>query len=437
MDELSRDGQTVLERLPDLPGGPELLDLAAAREDVELVGGAARDLLLGRAPRELDVVVTGDSSSFAHALALRLGIPAGGDTAQRDPDGRSGIAVHERFGTALVRWEAGRIDIASRRTESYPAPGALPDVRAGTTEEDLRRRDFTVNAIAVLLGGSRKGQLSTVPHAREDLAAGRLRVLHERSFLDDPTRLLRLARYLARLGFEPEQRTAELAGAALDAGALTSVSGARIGTELRLALNEPDPVAALVTMDELGVMAALHPQLRLPERVARGALSLLAADGRGDLLLLGALLLSVIASSGEDAQQVVLGLLDELKFTASDRDRAIRAAVLAPDLVQELQDAYTPSLLREAVHAATLEAVALAGSLAEEQGLTKATANARRWLQALRHVRLQITGDDLLAAGVPAGPEIGQRLELALRRKLDGELAEGREAELRAAVEGL
>jgi tRNA nucleotidyltransferase (CCA-adding enzyme) len=164
---------------------------------------------------------------------------------------------------------------------------------------------------------------------------------------------------------------------------------------------------------------------------------LLAADGRSDLLLLGTLLLSVIASSPEDSQQVVLGLLDELKFTASDRDRAIRAAVLAPDLVQELQDAYTPSLLREAVHAATLEAVALAGSLAEEQGLTKATANARRWLQALRHVRLQITGDDLLAAGVPAGPEIGQRLELALRRKLDGELAEGREAELRAAVEGL
>jgi tRNA nucleotidyltransferase (CCA-adding enzyme) len=437
MDELSRDGLRVLERLPELPGGPELLDLAAAREDVELVGGAARDLLLGRAPRELDVVVAGDASSFAHELALRLGLPGGGDAAERDPDGRSGIAVHERFGTALVRWEAGRIDIASRRTESYPAPGALPDVRAGTTEEDLRRRDFTVNAIAVLLGGSRKGELLTVPHALEDLAAARLRVLHERSFLDDPTRLLRLARYLARLRFEPEERTAELAEAALAAGALASVSGARIGTELRLALNEPDPVAALVTMDELGVMVALHPRLRLPERVARRALSLLGADGRGDLLLLGALLLSVIAPSGEDSQQVVLGLLDELNFTASDRDRAIRAAVLAPGLVQELQDAHAPSLLREAVHAATLEAVALAGALAEAQGLTKATTNARHWLQALCRVRLQITGDDLLAAGVPAGPEIGQRLELALRRKLDGELAEGPEAELSAAVEGL
>jgi len=437
MDELMRDGQTVLERLPELPGGLELLDLAAAREDVELVGGAARDLLLGRAPRELDVVVAGDASSFAHELVLRLDVPVDGDAAERATDGRAGITVHERFGTALVRWAAGRIDIASRRTESYSAPGALPDVRAGTTEEDLRRRDFTVNAIAVVLGGARQGELSTVPHAVEDLAAGRLRVLHERSFLDDPTRLLRLARYLARLGFQPEERTAELAAAALATGALTSVSGARIGTELRLALIEPDPVAALVTMDQLGVMAALHPRLRLPEHVARRALSLLGADGRGDLLLLGALLLSVIAHSGEDFQQVVLGLLDDLRFTASDRDRAIRAAVLAPDLVQELQDAYTPSLLREAVHAATPEADALAGALAEEQGFTKAAANARLWLQTLRHVRLQITGDDLLAAGVPAGPEIGQRLELALRRKLDGELAEGREAELTAAVEGL
>jgi tRNA nucleotidyltransferase (CCA-adding enzyme) len=436
MDELRRDGQTVLERLPELPGGRELLDLAADREDVELVGGAARDLLLGRAPRELDVVVTGDASSFAHELALRLGLPAGGG-AERDREERSGIAVHERFGTAVVHWEAGRVDIASRRTETYPAPGALPDVRAGTTEEDLRRRDFTVNAIAVLLGGSRKGELSTAPHALEDLAAARLRVLHERSFLDDPTRLLRLARYLARLEFEPEERTAELAAAALATGALTTVSGARIGTELRLALSEPDPVTALVKMDELGVTSALHPRLRLPERVARRALALLPADGRGDLLLVAALLLSVTGYSGEDSEQVVLGLLDELKFTASDRDRVIRTAVLAPDLVEELQDAYTPSLLREAVHSATLEAVAFAGSLAEEQGLTKATANARLWLSALRHVRLEITGDDLLAAGVPAGPEIGQRLELALRRKLDGELAEGREAELSAAVEGL
>ncbi len=156
MDELRTDGEVVLERMRELPGGRELLDLAAAREDVELVGGAVRDLLLGRTPRELDVVVGSDAPSFARDLATRLRIPA-----EEDPEGRFGIIRHERFGTALVWWDRGRIDIAGRRAESYSAPGALPDVRTGTIEEDLRRRDFTVNAIAALLGGPRMGELST------------------------------------------------------------------------------------------------------------------------------------------------------------------------------------------------------------------------------------------------------------------------------------
>jgi tRNA nucleotidyltransferase (CCA-adding enzyme) len=432
MDELTKYGEAVLERLPELPGGPELLDLAGVREDVELVGGAARDVLLGRAPRELDVVVAGDAHSFACELAASLGVPA-----EADPITGAGIAVHERFGTALVWWQAGRIDIASRRTEQYHSPGALPEVRAGSGEEDLARRDFTVNAIAILLGGSRRGELSTVAYALEDLTAGRLRVLHDRSFLDDPTRLLRLARYLARLGFEPEEHTAELAAGALGAGALGTVSGARTGRELRLALAEQDAVGALAKMSELGVLSALHPQLRFPEAVARRALELLPSDGRADLLLLGSLLLSIAQRSTEDPERAAIGLLDELKFTAPDRDRATRTALLAHTLVQDLQDADTPSELREVASAAAIETVALAGALAEAEGLANATSTASRWLSELRHVRLQITGDDLLAAGVPPGPEIGDRLELALRRRLDGDLPEGREAELNAAMEGM
>ena len=270
MDEARMNGETVLERLRELPGGPELLDLAAGREDVELVGGAARDLLLEHRPRELDVVVAADAPSFARELSLSLGILSGADHGER-----SGTTLHERFGTALVWWEAGRIDIAVRRAESYPAPGALPAVRAGTIEEDLRRRDFTVNAIAVPLSGPHRGELYTVPHALEDLAAARLRVLHERSFLDDPTRLLRLARYLARLGFEPEERTAELGAEALAADALSTVSGARVGAELRLALAEPDPVRALSALSELGILFALHPRLRFDESLARAALEML------------------------------------------------------------------------------------------------------------------------------------------------------------------
>ncbi len=211
----------MLRALAAQPGGPALLSLARDRDDLELVGGAVRDLLLGRSPRELDVVVAGDAAALARELASLLG---------------ARTTAHERFGTAAVEWEQGRIDVAERRVESYPAPGALPQVRPGSAEEDLARRDFTVNAIAVELGGAREGQLHGAAHALEDLHAGLLRVLHERSFNDDPTRLLRLARYRARLGFDVEAHTAELAAQALAAGALATVSRARIGAELRLAL---------------------------------------------------------------------------------------------------------------------------------------------------------------------------------------------------------
>jgi tRNA nucleotidyltransferase (CCA-adding enzyme) len=430
MDELKLDGDAVLERMRGLPGGPELLELAGGREDVELVGGAVRDLLLGRTPRELDVVVADDASSFARDLASSLGIASA-----EDPQGRFGIARHERFGTALVWWEGGRVDIACRRAESYAAPGALPDVRPGTIEQDLRRRDFTVNAIALSIGGPRTGELSTVPEAFEDLARSRLRVLHERSFLDDPTRLLRLSRYLARLEFEPEEHTAELAAQALSAGALSTVSGARVGAELRLLLDEPEPVAALGRLNALGVLSALHPQLRLQERVARSALGALPNDGRADLLLLASLFLPVTEDPGEDPERAMSGLLDDLEFSAGDRGRVIMTALMAPSLLGRLQAAQAPSELVEAAHAAPVEALALAGALAQQQGSSQAAAAARLWISELRHVRLQITGDDLLAAGIPAGPEIGRRLQLAMRRKLDGELPGDREAELAAAME--
>jgi len=432
MDELRMDGRAVLERMRELPGGREVSHLAAGRGDVELVGGAVRDLLLERTPRELDLVVAEDAPSFARELSSRLGIPAAGD-----PEGGSGIAAHERFGTALVWWPGGRVDIAARRAESYSAPGALPDVRAGTTEEDLRRRDFTVNAIAVLVAGPRMGEISAVPHAFEDLARSRLRVLHERSFVDDPTRLLRLARYLARLEFEPDEHTAELAAQALAGGQLATVSGARIGAELRLLLSEPDPLAALGRLSELGVLEALGPGLRLQKRVAQRALDALPPDGHSDMLLLATLLLGMSHDPTGDPERAMLELLDDLEFTAGDRNRAIAAALKAQVLLDRLEAARTPSELGEPVQAAPVEALALALALAEEQGRTQAAAAAARWISELRHVRLQITGDDLLAAGIPAGPEIGRRLKLAMRRKLDGELPGGREAELSAAMEAL
>jgi len=408
----------VLQALATQPGGPQLQMIGLGRDDVSLVGGAVRDLLLGRVPRELDVVVAGDAEWLARELASMLAAE---------------VTLHGRFGTAVVEWEAGRVDVAERRAESYPAPGALPEVRPGSVEEDLRRRDFTVNAIAVPLGGARRGELDSAEHALKDLAAGRLRVLHDRSFIDDPTRLLRLARYRARLGFEVEARTAELAALALATGALATVSRARIGAELRLALGEADATAALAALSELGVLAAIDPSLSFEESLARRALALLPQDGRADLLLMAALLLSGTQPGGVSPEPAMFALLDGLEFTAGERERVMRSALAAPSLVAELALAAKPSRLRETLCALPLEAVALAGALSEAQSAAGAAASG--WLERLRHVRLSITGDDLLAAGVSAGPELGRRLDATLARKLDGELADGREAELNAALE--
>ncbi len=398
-------------------------------------GGRGARPLLGLAPRELDLVVAGDAEALAHELADSLG---------------ARVTVHERFGTALVEWEAGRIDIARRRAESYPAPGALPDVRAGTLEQDLARRDFTVNAIAVALAGAHPGEVHAVAHASEDLAAGRLRVLHERSFLDDPTRLLRLARYRARLGFQPEARTAELAAGAVAAGAPATVSPARVGAELRLALAasspeaEADAPATLHAIDELGLLAALHPRLRFDAALAAAALEVLRASDAGgsrppraDLLMLATLLAPWAADADADGEAEMYVLLNDLEFPAADRDLAIHEAMSVRAAAERLAGAGTPSQIYEAVSHMSLEGVALAGAWADVHALPgDAGAAARAWLAKLHGVTLSITGHDLLAAGIPEGPEIRRRLRAALLRKLDGELnGAGREAELSAALE--
>ena len=418
--------EQALERLARLPGGPELLSQARRREDIALVGGAVRDLLLGHWPRELDVTVSADAAGLARELAASV-----------SPSERAyGHAVrpvaHERFGTASVGWEYGRIDIAQRRAEAYPAPGALPEVRPGRVEEDLARRDFTVNAISLALGGADRGRLAAVEGALEDLAAGALRVLHEQSFIDDPTRLLRLARYQARLGFAIEPHTEELARAAITGGALQTVSRARIGAELRLALGEPDPLAALAALDRLGVLAALEAGMRLDGALAARTLALLPRDANPGLALLAGLLLADSDAQGATTTAELFALLDSLEFTAGEREPVIIAASRARELAAEMQRTQRPSQLQATLAGLPPEAVALAGALAGEGSAAARAAGS--WLQTLRAVSLSIDGADLIAAGIPEGPEIGRRLAAALAARLDGELDGGREAELAAAL---
>jgi tRNA nucleotidyltransferase (CCA-adding enzyme) len=364
---------------------------------VWVVGGAVRDLLLGREPRELDLVVEGDAVPVARRAAARLG----GD-----------VLVHDRFGTATVRGGGIAFDLAGARRETYPRPGALPEVSLGATlAEDLARRDFTVNTLALRLVD---GALTSFPGAEEDLAAGLLRVLHDGSFRDDPTRLLRMARYGGRLGFAPEPRTAGLAEAAVAGGALRTVTGERLGAELRLLAREPQP-AALQALGWFGVGAGLLPGFDVDPALLERALAASPDDAREDVVALGAAVRR--ADPGELAAR-----LRELGFPAADAAGIVACAgvdALVAELAGKPPSAADVVLRRRPLEAAVLAAAAGSGP-------------ARDWLERGRHERLAITGDDLLAAGL-SGPAVGRALQAARAALLDGS-APDRDTQLTAAL---
>jgi len=420
-------GMEMLERLRELAGGPELIEAAEGHEGrVELVGGAVRDILLGGIPRELDVVVEEGVAELGRALAERL-------------DGE--LTLHERFGTALVRSETADVDLATMRAESYSVPGALPDVSPGTPEEDLARRDFTVNAIALGLAGEHAGRIRAADGALADLAERRLAVLHYGSFRDDPTRILRLARYASRMlefGFRVDDYTAALAEEALREGALRTVSGERLGAEARLAMRERDSVASLAEFERMGILAAWEPGVSFDAGATRIALQLLPIDGSVTVTLAGALLLELCEYlDKEDTEPAIRGFLHDLALPAGIGERVFGVAVTASVAIMRMARSDTTSDILEVTIGAPVEAMALAGGVCEIDDGPDSYGKrlAEEWIDDRRHVKLEVTGEDLIAAGVPEGPEVGVRLEESYRLLLEERIAPGRESELKAALE--
>jgi tRNA nucleotidyltransferase (CCA-adding enzyme) len=396
---------SLRERIEALPGMGELLPALEGLAPTYLVGGAVRDLLRDGRPLDYDVAVEGDALELARSVAERLG----GD-----------VEGHDRFGTATVRAAGLAVDFARCRRETYAAPGALPEVEPASLEEDLRRRDFSVNAMAAALARDRLGELIDPLGGERDLHARAIRVLHDRSFVDDPTRLLRAVRYEARLGASMEPRTEELALEAVAGGALATVSGKRIRVELVFMLEELEMPACIERVCGLGIDRALYPSLLCsPDRAASTALG--AAEVGADRAL--AVLATLIAPDADPLHP----WLDRLAFTRAERERVARAALVGPQLAHTLRRDMPDSEVHDLLRHEPLEAlaVALAWGAPGEPVL--------RYASDLRGAHLEVTGADLLAAGVPESPALGAALEETLRRKLDGEVA-GREQELELAL---
>jgi tRNA nucleotidyltransferase (CCA-adding enzyme) len=404
---MAEASSNLRERVRRLPGMDRLLPALDGLPPAYLVGGAVRDLLRGETPVDLDIAVEGDGRSVARAVADRLG----GEERE-----------YERFGTADVVLPDHTFHFATTREEVYDAPGELPRVAQTSLSEDLRRRDFTVNTMAIGLTGDDLGHLYDPFGGLADLDAGLIRVLHDGSFLDDPTRLLRAVRYAARLDFALEQETERLAREAVAADALSTVSGKRIRADLMALLEEHDVGRAIERLRELEIHSALHPELDPdPELVASAALGAAAIGANRGVTALAALV--------ESAPEELDLWLADLHLLADERDAASRAARVAPRIAMALREReHSPSELRELLGREPLEALALA------LALRAPSEPVLRWVTDLRSVGLEISGDDLLAAGVPEGPAVGRALEETLRRKLDGILT-GRDAELETALQ--
>jgi tRNA nucleotidyltransferase (CCA-adding enzyme) len=260
------------------------LKKAASQRDVSLylVGGPVRDLLLARPLKDLDLAVEGDAAALARDVAQCLG---------------GKVVLHQRFGTATVAVQGERLDLATTRRENYPRPGTLPQVVPGSIEEDLTRRDFTVNAMALSLSHPNQGRLLDPVGGLKDLREGTVRALHPVSFRDDPTRVLRAVRYEQRLTFIIEPKTLGWLREALDNDALSTVSRDRLRREVSLMLNEERPLASLIRAGELGVLRNLYPPLGDASHLE----SLSEGFGiPGPLFLLAALAFPLSPPQGED-----------------------------------------------------------------------------------------------------------------------------------------
>ena len=356
-----------------------------------------RDLILDRDPGDLDVSVVGDARAFSEALVSRLGA----DRLTESEFLTFKITVRDTGdGTTTI-------DVVTARSETYSEPAALPNVVPSSIKDDLERRDFTVNAMGISLSDSDWGNLVDPMNGLGDIMRKRIRVLHDASFIDDPTRLFRAVRYAVRLDFSIDSPTKSLIAGSL--GSVDGLSGARLRNEFGLMLGEPKRVEILREAENLGLLAAISPGLRI------GSRSLKIMEAGASTRFEDLLALSTFGLTHKEAEQVAQRLDGPEIWTKTIRgnpELAGRVAVLdRADIrrseIAEILDSVPPQSIRAYIAAGP--------PLPRRDRMTD-------YIEKIRFERPEITGDDLIAAGIGEGPIIGQLIDIVRRARLDGQV---------------
>ena len=368
-------------------------------EKLYLVGGVVRDLMLGRANLDLDLVVEGNAIELAQQLKQSV---------------KGKITTHARFNTAKLQWDNWSVDLTTARTETYEKPGALPTITPGSIDQDLGRRDFTINAMALGLNPGLYGQPIDPLGGRDDLKSKLIRVLHEKSFIDDATRIWRGLRYEQRFDFHLEKKTLGLLKRDIDM--LKTISADRTRYEVECILKEPYPEKVFRRADELGVLPHLHPSLKgdgwLAEKYEQARKLSAPAPPEAGLYL--ALLAYPLAKDETERfisrLRLPKALAQILLDTASlkSKMRLLATPGLSPSGIFRLLEAYSSPAM-------------VANSIATES--PAASQNIHLYLTRLKYIEISLTGDDLIKMGVTTGPEIREIMERLQKARLDGEIA--------------
>lgn len=374
-------------------------ELAASRgEKIYLIGGAVRDLLLDKINLDIDLVVEGDAIAFARELIK----------------GKGGkITIYRQFNTAKISWHEWSVDLAAARRESYARPGALPTVKPGSINDDLFRRDFTINAMAVDLNPQTYGRLIDPYSGQKDLGDRLIRVLHEKSFIDDSTRIWRGLRYEQRLDFQMEAATLSLLKR--DVSMLDSISGDRIRYELECILQEELPEKVLRRAGELGVLEKLNPSLKgngwLAEKYNDARQMSLPHKPPPDLYMA---LLTYHLTNKE--REHFISYLRLPKATA----RILRDSGGIREKIKELDNTeIKPGSIYHLLNGYSLQAIT-AGIIASDS--EESCRNMRLYMDKLRHTKPLLGGSDLIEMGIPPGPRIKEILNKLLDARLDGKV---------------
>lgn len=373
-----------------------------------IVGGAVRDLVLGRPLNDFDLTVEGDAIALARALASKQG---------------GGVTAHLKFGTAKwflpphLKTGHDTLDLISARSETYKHPAALPTVKLGSIEDDLRRRDFTINAMAIQLDGDHYGELRDELDGMEDLQNKIIRVIHPGSFMDDPTRLYRAVRYEIRHGFRLAENTVALIPEARPF--IEKLSPQRVRHELDLILDEKNAVSMLARLDELDLLAPIHPALAnfKQSNLASVKSDDPALQNRNSRWLLW--LMHLTDQEIEFLNERLhfrAGLLKILRSAAVLESNLTALIGLKPSQVVELLEGYSIK---------ALEVVSIAGQDEEIKG------TLTRYLSEWWHVKPKTSGHDLKQRGIPPGPKYNEILRRLRAAWLDGEIkTEGEEKKM-------